>query len=190
MRLKNILFEAAFIGLLGISNSAFSQEEIEQSQNLNKMQPGVEIGKIMNKNTTGMTVGLYFYNPKIQIGYVAEINRKSKPMSPGKGIDLLKCGVEFEYFPTNMKVIRPYIGSEIKYEGESLFVGKENEYYTKNGIGLEMKVGTEIKPLRNRKIRGYLDLGYNFSFAKKSTGYPKNPEVVRDKFLIVAGIKF
>jgi hypothetical protein len=193
---KKILAGVSLLSLLGISNNSFSQYfeaynvPPQDNEKVSSWEAGAEFGRIMNKNTTGITFGIYFNNPKFLIGYVAEINRKSKPMFPGKGIDLGKMGVEFEYFPTNMKVIRPYVGSEIKYEGESLFIGRDNIYYKQKGIGLELKCGTEFKPLKARKIRPFFEAGYNFSTGKKSKGYPQNPEVVRERFITVLGLKF
>ena len=186
----------SLIGLSALSNNAFSQNNFdpEDSRDPRTFKPGAELGmisnKIINGNTTGITFGIYFNNSKFQLGYIAEINRKSKPMCSGKGIDLGKVGVEVDYFPTNWQMIKPYIGSEIKYEDESLFVGKENECYEKRGIGLEGKAGVEFKPFRDRKIRVFSELGYNFSFEKESKEYPENPETERDKIIGVLGIKF
>jgi hypothetical protein len=201
MKLRKIMLVPALCSMLALSNKSFSQENPDDEIGKTGFYPGCEIGYVMNRfidrkiadlnsNTGGITFGIYVHNDRLQLGYIAEINRKDKPMSPGNGIDLGEVGIEFEYFPTRGEKIKPYVGSELKYEGETLFVGKENTSYKQNGIGLELKCGTEFKPLKNRKIRGYLDLGYNLSLSKKSKGYPENPEVVRDKFLIAAGIKF
>lgn len=185
MGFKNVLAAASLLAILGYSNTTnvFSQDSA-------KMKPGAEIGKIINKGVDGFKFGLYFSNSKMQIGYVVEHYLKSKPNSLGIGIDLLKFGAELNYFPTNMQIIKPYIGSEVKYENESYFVGKENESYKKNGVGLELKCGTEIKPFVERKIRLFFDLGYNIEFDKKSKGYPENPDVKRDKFIAAVGLKF
>lgn len=186
MNLKKVFVGASILGLFGLSNKILSQGIKENNSNCF----GAEFGRIINKETSGFQFGIYYLNPKIQIGYVVENQKKASPTYAGKGIDLLKCGIEFNYFPTNMKILMPYIGSELKYEHESCFVGKENEYYQKNGLGLELKCGVEIKPLKYRKIRPFFEMGYNFSAEKKSKGYPQNPEVVRDRFITVAGIKF
>jgi hypothetical protein len=192
MKLRSIIVGVSLLTLLGLSNNSFSQNSQEYSEptNPNKMIPGAEAGKILNKWNDGFKAGLYFFNPKMQIGYVVEHDKKSNSSSLGKGIDLLKCGIEADYFPTNMEFIRPYIGSEIEFEHESYFVGQENLYYKKNGIGLEMKCGIEIKPFKDRKMGLFIDLGYNLSFDKKSEGYPLNPETKRDKFIAVIGLKF
>ncbi len=171
------------LGLFGFNSPSFSQDTL-------KVNPVFEIGRVISKNTRGITAGIYFYNSKFQLGYVVEQNNKGHPSHPGKGLDILKLGIEADYFPLKSNAIRPFIGSELKYEHESCFVGRENEYYTQKGVGLELKIGTELKPFRNRKIRAFVETGYTFLSNKKSEGYPENPEVTRDKFLAVLGIKF
>jgi hypothetical protein len=203
MKLRKTLLSASLLGLLAISNKSFSQENPEDEIGKTGFYPGCQIGWIMNKaiqnkignfnlgGTRGMTFGLYLHNDKFQIGYIAEINRKDiEGDFSGNGIDLGKMGMEIEYFPISGQKIKPYIGSEIKYEDESLSVTNQNRDSKSKGVGLELKLGTEIKPIVNRKIRGYLDLGYNLSLSKKSKNYPENPKVIRDKFLVAAGIKF
>lgn len=183
MKPKLSLAAMPLLGLLAFNSPVFSQDTL-------KVNPVFEIGRIMNKETRGITAGIYFYNSRFQLGYIIEQNNKGHPPHPGKGIDILKTGIEADYFPLNSNTIRPFIGSELKYEHESYFVGKENEYYTQKGIGLELKIGTELKPFRNRKIRAFVETGYTFLLNKTQDNYPENPEVTRDKFLTVLGIKF
>lgn len=172
-----------FLGLLAFNSPSFSQDTLN-------VNPVFEIGRVISKDTRGITAGIYFYNSKFQLGYVVEQNNKGHPSHPGKGLDILKLGIEADYFPLKSNAIRPFIGSELKYEHESCFVGRENEYYTQKGVGLELKIGTELKPFRNKKIRAFAEAGYTFLLSKASKGYPENPEVTRDKFLAVLGIKF
>ena len=183
MKSKLSMAAMPLLGLLAFNSPVFSQDTI-------KINPVFEIGRIINKDTKGITAGIYFYNSRFQLGYIIEQNNKGHPSHPGKGIDLLKTGIEANYFPLNFNKIRPFIGSELKYEHESYFVGKENEYYTKKGVGLELKIGTELKPFRNRKIRAFAEIGYTFLLSKTSEGYPESPEIIRDKVLTVLGIKF
>jgi hypothetical protein len=203
MKLKNLALISSLCGLLTLSNKSFSQENPEDQIGKTGFYPGCQIGWIMNRviqdkigdfslgRTQGITFGLYAHNDKLQVGYIAEINKKDiEGDFSGNGIDLGKMGVEIEYFPISGQKIKPYIGSEIKYEDESLSATNQNRDSKSRGVGLELKLGTEIKPVVNRKIRGYLDLGYNFSLSKKSKNYPENPKVIRDKFLVAAGIKF
>jgi hypothetical protein len=204
MKLRKILLGTALCTIvLASPNKSFSQENPEDEIGHTGFYPGFQIGWIMNKTlqdkigdfnlgrTRGITFGLYAHNDRLQIGYIAEINKKDiEGDFSGNGIDINKIGMEIEYFPIKGQKVKPYIGSEIKYEGETLSVVGENKDSKKSGVGLELKCGTEIKPLRDRKIRGYLELGYNFLVAKKTKNYPENPKVVRDKFLISAGIKF
>ena len=117
---KKVAVGISLLGLLGFSNNSFSQ-------NIKKMIPGAEIGKIINKENNGFKVGIYVSNQKMQIGYIMEHNLKGKPSSLGVGMDLLKVGVEVDYFPINVEIIKPYIGSEITYVNESYFVGREND---------------------------------------------------------------
>jgi hypothetical protein len=193
MRLKNLLFGISLLGLVSLSNNVFSQdfESVQKPiPNPKKFKPGAELGAIINEDTRGISFSLYYSSNRMQLGLVAETNIKYKLSFLDDGIDLLKCGVEAEYFPTNFQIFRPYIGSEVKYEHESFFVSRENRNYTKKGIGLEMKVGTEFKPLKYRNIKLFLESGYNMSIDKNSKGYPEKPGVKRDKFITVAGIKF
>lgn len=203
MKLRKILLGTALCALLASPNKAFSQENPENEIGHTGFYPGFEVGYVMNRaiqdkignlnlgRTKGITFGIYLHNDKFQIGYIAEINRKDKEGDfSGNSIDLGKMGLEMEYFPLKRSVVKPYIGTEIKYEDETLFIANQNKDPTQRGVGLELKLGTEIKPLRNRKIRGYLEAGYNFLFSKKSKNYPENPKIERDEFLISAGIKF
>jgi hypothetical protein len=195
MRLNKILFGISFLGLLSFSNNVFSQDigqftNSNKTPNPNKVKWGLELGVITNKDTRGITSSIYFSNPRVQLNCVIEGSTKYRLKFLEDQMDILKFGVGAEYFPTNFNVIRPYIGSEVKYEDESLFVAKENRNYKKNGVGFEMKIGTELKPFRYSPIKLFLELGYNISVDKKSGGYPENPEILRDKFITVAGIKF
>lgn len=183
MNSKIKLIVLPLLGLFGFNSNLSSQDTL-------KLSGGFEISKVINKKTEGFSAGIYFSNSNIQIGYVMESNQKAHSTHPGKGIDLLKCGIEANYFPFKMNIIRPYLGSEIKYEHESYFMGKENDYQTKQGLGLEFKLGTEIKPFKQQKIRAFAEGGYTFLIDKKSEGYPNNPEVKRDKFIALIGLRF
>jgi hypothetical protein len=189
MRLNKFLFGISLLGLLGLSTNVLSQD-FESAQGSTQNARKFKLGTIINKDTRGISFGFYYSNDKIQVGSVAETNIRYKLSFLDDGIELFKWGIGAEYFPTSFEIIRPYIGSEVKYENETLFVSRENRNYKKNGVGLEMKVGTELKPLKYSDIKLFLELGYNLSIDKESKGYPENPEVKRDKLLGVVGIKF
>ncbi|HPD81947.1 MAG TPA: hypothetical protein PK357_02500, partial [Candidatus Pacearchaeota archaeon] len=190
MKLRKLFLGVGLCALLASPNKTFSQENPENEIGHTGFYPGFEVGYVINKtiqnnivdlnfeNTRGITLGIYVHNNKFQVGYIAEINRKDKEGDfSGNSIDLGKVGMEIEYFPIEIKKIKPYIGSEVKYEDETLFIANQNKDPVQRGVGLELKLGTEIKPLPYRKIRGYLEFGYNLSFAKKSKNYPKNPKI-------------
>jgi hypothetical protein len=204
MKLIKLLLVPALCSLLAVSNKAFSQENPEDEIGHTGFYLGLEVGYVMNRfideklaggigRTNGLTGGIYFRNPHWQLGFIAELNKNDiEGCFLGKGLDIGKVGFEADYSPRNwQKVIRPYVGSEIKYECETLFIPNETNDPKKNGVGLELKCGTEIKPFKNMRIRGYIEIGGNISAViKKSKNYPENPDLVRDKFLIAAGLKF
>lgn len=214
MKIKTALGISLF-SLWAFSNSAQSQnssfKNVVWSDMFDAITPhvspkdtkdysGVELGWIINQETKGGKVGFYYANSKFKCGFVAEINKKGDSSHLGVGVDKGEVGIEASYYPTNTRIIRPYGGLELGYRGERRFVGIENVSYTKKGIGLKVKCGTDIKPFKNYnpdsnfnsyKVRPFVEIRYEQPlYEKKSKGYPINNTVNIGRFSGAIGIKF